>query len=431
MKYIFKLFLLIFGVALLLPGAGALAAEVAAPTLTVQTVTTSGGVADLYLFYGEECPHCAKEKVFLAKLKSELGDKLQLHYYEVWHNQDNARLMSAVAARHNVTIPGVPLTVIGDEYIIGYRDDETTGAEIRTLINSCSAGALGECPAKDLLTQNPGQAGAEDKTAVGPITSGQPVTGGRPINIRLPFVGVVDARTFSLPALATVIGLLDGFNPCAMWILVFLISLLMGVPSIRRRWLIGGIFIVASGVLYFLFMTAWLQAFMFFGYLWYIRLAIGAFAIIFGYINLRDWWRTRNEELACKVMASEKRQKIFAKLREIVQKESLLLSLIGIVILAFAVNMVELACSAGFPAVFTSVLAYSGIPGWQKYLWMAVYIIFYMLDDLIVFIAAMLALKFTGAGGIKYERYSKLIGGVLILLLGLMLIFRPGWLAFG
>jgi cytochrome c biogenesis protein CcdA len=161
-----------------------------------------------------------------------------------------------------------------------------------------------------------------------------------------------------------------------------------------------------------------------------VRILIGVVAVGVGGKNLWDYWQNRKaESVVCKVSKNYGTKKTFDKIKDIVYRKSLWWSILGIVILGFSVNLVELACSAGFPAIYTQVLALNGLPMWQKYLYMGGYIFFYMLDDLIVFLVAMLTLK-SKVFGTKYAKYSNLIGGLLILILGLLLIFRPEWLMF-
>jgi thiol-disulfide isomerase/thioredoxin len=408
-----KIFLILLLMIWLLPG---FSASATSEVLAVKPV-------DIYFFYADGCPHCAKEEIFLDQLKKDLGEKISVHYYEVRNNRDNAKLLYEVSQIHPLQIGGVPITLIGSQHIIGYQDDATTGQQILRLINDCEQGLVGECPAKKLLDgkEDNAQPESQPKSRLSELG---------PQLIKIPLIGEIDATKFSLPVLSVVIGLLDGFNPCAMWVLIFLISLLLGVDSNRRRWLIGSIFIIASGMVYFVFMAAWLNAILFLSYLWYIRAGIALFAIIFGLYNLRQYWRERKIETTCKVTGNEKRRRTFDRLKNLVQEKNLLVALIGIAALAFAVNLVELACSAGFPAIFTAILAYNGTPTWQHYLYILIYILFYIIDDIIVFIIAMITLQTTTIST-KYAKYSNLIGGVVILLLGLVLLFRPEWLLWG
>jgi hypothetical protein len=129
-------------------------------------------------------------------------------------------------------------------------------------------------------------------------------------------------------------------------------------------------------------------------------------------------------------MGDEKRQKIFEKIRAVIQKEQFLLALGGIILLAFAVNLVELICSAGLPAIYTQILSLSKLPTWQYYLYLILYILVFMLDDLIIFFTAMITLQAVGIQS-KYTRFSHLVGGVLMFIIGILLIFKPEYLMFG
>ncbi len=403
--------------------AAILLSGLAVPPAPVQAADT----ATLEFFYGETCPHCAKEEVFLDDLQAEFGEQLVIERYEVYFDADNQKLYQQRITDFAIQNSGVPLTIVGDEYIVGFNSAETTG----TLIRSWVQAELGH----DAVTVVDGATEVEycddDESIICAPgeTADSGSAGTEQFVIDLPFFGPTDLTTFSLPVLAIVIGTIDGFNPCAMWVLVFLISLLFGVTSQSRRWLIGGIFIGASGLVYFLFMAAWLQFFLFLSYLTIVRVAIGLFALGFGIYNLYEYYKSRKEGLVCKITSNQKRQNTFDKLRQLVQQKHILIALAGIIALAFAVNLVELACSAGFPAIFTSVLAYSGVGPVDRYLLIALYILFFMIDDLIVFIIAMVTLKQTNIS-VKYAQWSKLIGGVIILLLGLLLMFKPEWLSF-
>jgi hypothetical protein len=249
-----------------------------------------------------------------------------------------------------------------------------------------------------------------------------------PEELDLPLLGTLETKNFSLPVLTIILGGLDGFNPCAMWVLVFLIGLLLGLKDKKRRWLLGIAFIVASAFVYFLFMAAWLNLLLFVGFLVWVRALIGLVALGGGFYNLREY--VVNKEGVCKVTGGERRQAIFERLKKVTHKKQLLLALGGIVLLAFAVNLVELVCSAGLPALFTQILALSNLSRWQYYAYMLLYIFIFMLDDLIIFFTAMKTLEITGLGT-KYTRVSNLVGGILMSILGLLLILKPELLMFG
>jgi len=212
-----------------------------------------------------------------------------------------------------------------------------------------------------------------------------------------------------------------------MWTLLFLISLLLGMQDRRRMWILGSSFIITSALVYFLFLSAWLNLFLFLGVVTWVRWIIALVALGSGTYYLYDYCRNQS---GCSVMGDEKRQAVFNKLKEITQKKQFFLALGGIILLAIAVNLVELVCSAGLPAVYTQVLSLSNLASWQYYLYLALYILVFMLDDLFIFFTAMLTLKAVGIES-KYSRLSHLIGGILMVIIGTLLLFKPSWLMFG
>lgn len=366
----------------------------------------------LHLFWSDGCPHCQKEKIFLAKLV-EKYPQLEIKDYEVSSSQTNAALLKKAGDSLGVNVSGVPFTVIGQEYFIGYLNDETTGKEIEAAVNY----AL-ENDCQDVVGSLFSRSEESDQDKVKGATD----------IIEVPIFGQLDTKKLSLPVLTFVIALLDGFNPCAMWVLLFLISLLLGMKDKKKMWVLGSVFIVASGFVYFLFLSAWLNLFLFLGWVTWIRILVGLIALGAGGYYLWDY--ITNKSGACRVMGSKRKQKVFDNLKKVTQKKQLGLAVLGMIVLAFAVNLVELVCSAGLPAIYTQVLSLANLPTWQYYLYLIFYILIFMLDDLVVFFVAMTTLKITGLST-KYSRFSHLFGGILIFIIGLLLIFKPEVLMFG
>ncbi|MGI5826425.1 MAG: hypothetical protein ACOX50_03365 [Patescibacteria group bacterium] len=365
---------------------------------------------DLYFFEANGCLHCKEEKEFLDTLQDKYP-RLQIHEYEVTGSRENVELLKKVGERLNVNISGVPFTVIGDHHFAGYLNDETTGVQIEEAIK-CAL----ETGCSDVV-----------ESLIKPVTNEEeekPVPG----TLRLPILGLVETKNLSLPALTFAIALIDGFNPCAMWVLLFLISLLLGMKDRKKMWILGTAFIASSAFVYFLFLSAWLNLFLFLGFVIWVRILIGSFSLAIGGYQVREYFV--NKTGSCKVTGGEKRRKIFDRLKEITQKDKFILALGGIILLAFAVNLVELVCSAGLPAIYTQILSLSKLVSWQYYLYLIFYILIFMLDDLIVFFVAMTTLKIAGVDG-KYSRYSHLVGGAIVFLIGIFMLFKPEVLMFG
>lgn len=382
---------------------------------------TEKNLVNIYFFYGDGCPHCAKEEKFFETLIKEYPN-IQIHFFEVWGNRKNSSLLKEATTLLNAKLSGVPVTIIGENYIVGFQNSATTGETIKDYINYCS---INEC--EDIgkaLNVTRG-----DKILKGQNKSQSPWyenNNGVPKDIQAPLIGKIDLTKLSLPAIAVVLGTLDGFNPCAMWVLLFLISLLIGMPNKSKRWILGLTFLFASGFVYFLFMAAWLNILLFVGFIAAIRLGVGLFAVIAGTISIRKYIQGKT---GCEIPQKERRKIIFEKLKLYTQNKNLVLSIIGVVGLAFAVNLIELFCSAGFPAIFTQILALNKLATIQYYLYILLYITFFVLDDILVFIIAMKTLEIK-AVSTKYTKYSNLIGGILMLIIGTLLIIKPEVLYF-
>jgi glutaredoxin len=382
---------------------------------SIGSAAAETNIVNAYLFYGEGCPHCAQEKEFLDLLNKDYPN-LQIHEYEIYKNKANAILLEEASKSLNIKVSGVPFLVIGEENFTGYAPG-ITSEKIENKVAECS---INECP--DLISPI-----LEKRSAETGVENSRENEEDNGTVLNLPVFGKVDLKKFSLPLLTVVMGSLDGFNPCAMWVLIFLISMLLGTNDRKKMWILGIAFIVTSAIVYFIFMAAWLNLIIFLGFIIWIRLLIGLLALIGGGYNIKEF--LFNKQNVCKVTDGEKKKKISSKIKDIIDQNKFWVALGGIIVLAFMINLVELVCSAGFPAIYTQILALSNLPTWQYYSYILLYIFFFMLDDLFVFFIAMITLKMTGVTT-KYAKYSHLIGGILMLLIGISLILKPELLMF-
>jgi len=394
---------------------------------------------NLYFFYGEGCPHCAKEEIFLDNLEAKY-EQIDIHRYETWYNPENASLLDKV--KNDLGLgSGVPVLIVGEEAIVGYSSYEITGKRIEDLVSNYVVNGCNDLVAPYFDTEaittevdektcehNCESHNEECEHDCGCSADMNDEKIGATNTINIPFFGDTNISNLTLPVFTIVIAAADGFNPCAMWVLLFLINLLIGLKDKRRMWILGFTFILASAVVYYFFVFTWLQLFLLVGLILWVRLGIGLLAVGSGTYHLKEYFE--NKDATCKVTDNEKRKETFFRLREIVKKKSLFLSLGGIILLAAAVNMVELLCSAGFPQTFTQVLAMKELSFWQNQMYIFLYIFVFMLDDLFIFFVAMKTMQLKGISS-RYSRWSNLIGGIMILLIGLLLLFKPEWLMFG
>lgn len=343
---------------------------------------------NVYLFHGEECPHCQDEISWLKTLEKEYENEVNIIYYEVWHDKNNAKKMDTIKTQLNVNNDYVPFTVIGNKTFFGFSD--TIKDKIKNQI--------------DYYLEK------EDKKDV----------------VKLPFLKEVNIKDASIPLVAIVLGLVDGFNPCAMWILLFLINMLLGMKNKKRMWLIGLTFLFSSALVYFLSMLGISFILSVTAVAW-LKKIIAIIALVLGIVNIRNYYKTKNS--GCHVVDSKKRKKIFNQISKFTHEKNLILALIGVVVLGVSVNLIELACSLGFPVIFTEILTINNITGITRILYLILYVLFYMIDDLVVFIIAMITLEATGLST-KYNKLSHLIGGILMIIMGILLFFKPEWLMF-
>lgn len=361
-------------------------------------------------FYHPACPHCKAQMPFNAQLMAEYED-ITFVYHDTSIESENELLFSLYKS-HNISteLIGVPDTFIDGEYVVGFDSAQTTGVQIRAIIEAKLAGAKIDSQKNPASTVTPLQnQNLED------------------ISIDLPFIGALKPSEFSLFMLAVILGLIDGFNPCAMWILVYLISIVISLKDRSRLWLIVGSFVFASGALYFLFMTAWLNAFLFVGYFRPVTVLVGTIALGGGILSLKEFIQNPKGTLECKVTGTEDRKKTISSINSLVSAPLTLATIAGIIILAFTINSIEFICSAAIPAVFTQVLALSNLSGLEHYFYILIYTLAFMFDDLLIF--GLAAFAISSDIGQKYAGYCHVIGGAIMFLLGIMLLFFPSALA--
>lgn len=236
--------------------------------------------------------------------------------------------------------------------------------------------------------------------------------------MHLPILGDVDKKSVSIPIVAIVLGFVDGFNPCAMWVLLFLIGMLFNMQNRKKMWILGMTFLFISGLVYFISLLGISIVLSFTTVL--LKHLIALVVIFLGGFNLYKYFKTK-QNTGCEIIDDKKRNKIFTRIKNIINNKSFFLAIIGMIMLAISVNLIELACTFGFPMIFAEILALNNIEGFARIGYLLLYIIIYMLDDIVVFVIAMITLNLTGIST-KYSKYSYLIGGVIMIIMGILLL---------
>ena len=396
----------------------------------------------LVFFWGVGCPHCEEAMPFVARLESAEG--VAVERIEVRRSDEGRARLSAEVDRLRIDAPGIPLFVVGDRWALGYRG-RATEDEVMRLVREARGPRAPPPPAAPPPRRGGGRGGGRAPRRPAPPAGARPAgpraPGGRrgapgarppgplprraapPTVVVLPIVGAVDAAAVPLPWLTLLVGLLDGLNPCAFYVLVVLLGILLHVRSRARIALFGGAFVVMSGLVYFLFMTAWLNAFLFLGLSRSLTRALGVLLVAMALVNLKEIaWFKRGVSL---MIPEKAKPGLFRRMRGVARAASVPTALVGIVALAFVVNLIELGCTLGLPAIYTRVLSLrTDLGDAARYAYLALYNVAYVVPlaaIVAVFAVTMNRLKMTE----RHAKILKAVSGVLLLAFGLLFAIAP------
>lgn len=340
----------------------------------------------LVVFVREGCPHCAQAKLFLRQLAEQRPDlKITLRSLD----QDPTARVDLINFSQKLGIwpPGVPTFAMHGKGLVGFEDAEQSGPKLIAFIDDA-------------------------------ITASHEVEAG--------WLGTLSVERLGLPLFTIALGLLDGFNPCAMWVLLFLLSLLVRLDDRKRMALVAGTFVLVSGGVYYAFMAAWLNVFLILGMSNSLRISLAMVALLMGAINVKDYFAFK-QGFSLSIPDSAK-PGIYARLRDVLKAEVLATSLVSVSILAVLVNFIELLCTAGLPAIYTAVLSQQGLQGAEYYAYLLLYNLAYIADDSLMVVIAVVTLssqKLTEQSG----RWLKLLSGAVMLALAMIMLLKPEWLS--
>lgn len=372
--------------------------------------STPTQAADIEAFIREGCPHCAKAEIFLATLKRE-QPKLSIVIRDVLKDPAALERLRRIAENQGVTTLRVPAFAVGGQLIFGFSDETATGQLIRASLEQAQS---------EKTASSPSSCNAELSLACEADTrSPAPKQEVFAINY---FGYQVSLDQVGLPLFTLAMGLLDGFNPCSMWVLILMISLLAPMNNRSRMFAIAGTFVAVQGIAYFFFMAAWLNFFLFIGVSRTSEIIIAAIALLAGVINLKDFWKF-GWGVSLSIPASAK-PGIYARLRHIVHAENLAGAIAGAIILAMLVQIVEFVCTSGFPAMFTRILTIQQLDAMRYYGYILLYDLAYMLDDSLVLAIGIITLSQRRLQE-KEGRWLKLVSGLVMVGLSLYLLSGP------
>ena len=363
--------------------------DIALANLSTET-KISTVCSSVEVFSRKGCPHCADAYTFLEKLKSE-HPQITIIPRDIYSDKKNMGDFVAFNARFEIEQPGVPSFLICDQHVIGFDNKETSGVIIKKLL------------------------GLENSSST--ISS--------PDEVNTPIFGAVSVEKIGLPIFTIIIGLVDGFNPCAMWVLLVLLSILVNLRDRKRILMIAGTFVFISGAVYFVFMAAWLNLFLIIGFSRALQISVGLIAILIGTVHIKDYFAFK-KGLSLSIPESAK-PSLYTRMRNIIYAENLVATFIAVIVMAILVNLIELLCTAGLPALYTQILTLQQLNTVQYYLYLLLYNIAYMFDDALMVGLVIFTMNKQRLGE-QQGRWLKLLSGSIIFILGIMLMFKPSLL---
>ncbi len=379
---------------------------------------------NIFLFGREDCIFCEKEKTFLDELSKGRND-FSLIYLDIDEVEAKQKFIQIT---ETYKLPkATPITLVGDSIIQGFNSAEITGQQIISILDEQKEKpsiSFEKYLEQSSLITDQQDATCDDDTDVICSVDVSPRS-----EIKVPILGVINYKDFSLFSIAMVLGFVDGFNPCAMWVLLTFLMVLWQIGNRKKMLQVAGLFILAETVMYWLILNFWFSAWDFVGLDKIVTPAVGILAIGGGVYFLRRYYKNR-EKLTCDVTSFEYQQKTENRIKNLISSPITILTALGIIGVAFSVNVIEFACSVGIPQAFTKVLELNNLGLVFEQFYILLYTFAYMIDDFVVFGLALYGFEKFYTVGQKYSNLSSLIGGILMIILGSLLLFAPSILVF-
>ena len=379
-------------------------------------------------FGRKDCKNCANLEKFLKELSTKRDD-FEYVEHKIDESKEEKVFFDETTSKLKL-VKGTPIIYIDGHIIQGFNTADTTGKEIENLINS------GKTKDKILTLKEYVESGQTGNVSNnGAVCTGDTVcevpglTKGaeNQVLVNIPIINkTVDLTNYSLLTMSIILGTIDGFNPCAMWVLVLFLTALIAVGNKVKMFRVAGLFILAEAVMYFFILNAWIYAWDFVGLDKWVTPLVGIVGIIGGIFFIRNYLK-KGDTLECEVTDFEQRAKISKKIKDIANKPFTLLTALAIIGLALSVNVIEFACSVGIPQTYTKILQINEVPFWTRQFYTFIYIIGYMVDDIIVFGFALMSINKLQLTT-KYSKWVNLFGGILMIILGLIMLIKPSLL---
>ena len=379
-------------------------------------------------FGRKDCKNCANLEKFLKELSTKRDD-FECVEHKIDKSREEKAFFDETTSKLKL-VKGTPIIYIDGHIIQGFNTADTTGKEIENLINSAKAKDKILTLKEYLESGQDGNVSSNGAVCTGYTVCEVPgLTKGaeNQVLVNIPIINkTIDLTNYSLFTMSLILGTIDGFNPCAMWVLVLFLTALIAVGNKVKMFRVAGLFIFAEAAMYFFILNAWIYAWDFVGLDKWVTPLVGIIGIAGGIFFIRNYLK-KGDTLECEVTDFEQRAKISKKIKDIANKPFTLLTALAIIGLALSVNVIEFACSVGIPQTYTKILQINEVPFWTRQFYTFIYIIGYMVDDIIVFGFALMSINKLQLTT-KYSKWVNLFGGILMIILGLIMLIKPSLL---
>lgn len=345
---------------------------------------------EILYFWSSTCSHCAQATPFLEDLVDRYPE-IKLTKYEI-HDEANQLLFIKTAEDFGIDTNrlGVPFIIIEDQYWLGFSED--LGRSI-------------------------------EEYAVAKIEGDTILEGESSRFLNIPVIGRVDLEAQSMAVSTILIAFVDGFNPCSIWVLSMLLALTLHTGSRKKVIFIGVIFLTVTALVYGLFIAGLFTVLSVISFVGWVQVVVALVALFFAIVNIKDYFWYK-EGLSFTI-ADDKKPGIFQRIRGLMDASHSFWGLAGAtVVMSAGVSLVEFSCTAGFPVLWTNLLTSQGVGALSFALLLLLYLAIYQLDEMVIFFTAVYSLRASRLEE-KQGRILKLIGGVLMLVLAVVMIFKP------
>ena len=406
----------------------------------VERVSAQDVDMTIFLFWGEGCPHCEIAKPALQELADQ-NPRIGYEPFEVYNNLEDRALFYEFAAEFGFEARAVPTIFIGERYWEGFTED--IKIDIESYVDNCLANGCRD-KGREIIsglptapTETPAQPSPTPEwtpttpveAAATPVISEPtpeietPQEPERGQTITLPLIGTIDLSGQSLLVSTLIISFVDGFNPCSLWVLSILLSITLQSRSRKKVLIVGGVFLLTTAVLYGLFIAGVFSVLRVISFMGWIQVVVALIALGFALVNIKDYFWF--QEGVSFTIGDDKKPGIYKRMRGILQHSDSTWQLIGAtVVFAAGIALVELSCTAGFPVIWSNILASQNVETITFILLLLVYMLIYLLDELGIFLVAVFTLRSSKLEE-KHGRVLKLIGGVLMLTLAIVMLVDP------